>query len=448
MSNSEFKRDLGNGLLLRHAIPADVEQVVEMNGLVHTDPGTPPPDKAIMNWTRDLFAGIPPGFLVEYFTVVEDTHTEKIVSSCCLIPQTWTYAGVPFGVGRIELVGTLPDYRRRGLIRAQFERLHQMSADEGDFIQAITGIPNYYRQFGYAMAVSLSGGRTGYRTSIPALAANTEEPYRFRKATTADIPLMSALYVQGGKRWLLACVRDEIIWKSDLERPQHPNSPFSRTYQIIETPQGEPIGFFAHRASLFNKGLVTNTIELKAGVSWRAVIPSVLRYLAATGEAYAQRDSTPEKPQSFERYLFQLGADHSIYQAVPELLPQSWAPYAWYLRVPDLVRFLTLIAPVLETRLAGSIMAGHSGDLKLNFYGSGLQLHFEQGKLSVMPWTPTYHEDGNANFPDQTFLNVLFGHRTLAEVGHIFADCFADDGAKVLLNILFPKQESFVSPIA
>ena len=35
--------------------------------------------------------------------------------------QTWTYGGVPFEVGRPELVATHPDYRRRGLVRAQFE---------------------------------------------------------------------------------------------------------------------------------------------------------------------------------------------------------------------------------------------------------------------------------------------------------------------------------------
>ncbi len=34
--------------------------------------------------------------------------------------------GFPFGVGRPELVGTLPEYRNRGLVRAQFEEVHQV----------------------------------------------------------------------------------------------------------------------------------------------------------------------------------------------------------------------------------------------------------------------------------------------------------------------------------
>ena len=71
-----------------------------------------------------------------------------------LISQTWTYDGIAFGVGRPELVGTAPAYRRRGLVRTQFEVLHQRSAERHERLQAITGIPWYYRQFGYEMALN------------------------------------------------------------------------------------------------------------------------------------------------------------------------------------------------------------------------------------------------------------------------------------------------------
>ncbi len=56
-------------------------------------------------------------------------------------------------------------------------------------------------------------------------------------------------------------------------------------------------------------------------------------------------------------------------------------PYAWYLRVPDVPAFIRHIAPVLERRLARSILTGYTGDLKVDFYNGGLRLHFEQGKI-------------------------------------------------------------------
>jgi len=40
------------------------------------------------------------------FLLVEDVRTGAIASSLCLIAQTWSYAGIPFGVGMPELVGS------------------------------------------------------------------------------------------------------------------------------------------------------------------------------------------------------------------------------------------------------------------------------------------------------------------------------------------------------
>ena len=123
--------------------------------------------------------------------VVEDQRRGKIVSSLNLISQTWTYGGMPFGVGRVELVGTDPSYRRRGLVRAQFEIVHRWSQERGELAQMITGIPYYYRQFGYEMALDLGGGRVGYAPQIPELAAGGTEPYRVRPAVEADLPFIA-----------------------------------------------------------------------------------------------------------------------------------------------------------------------------------------------------------------------------------------------------------------
>jgi hypothetical protein len=44
-----------------------------------------------------------------------------------------------------------------------------------------------------------------------------------------------------------------------------------------------------------------------------------------------------------------------------------------------------------------------------------------------------------------TFLQVLFGYRSLSEVRHAFADCFTtSEDAQVLVESLFVKQASNV----
>ena len=111
---------------------------------------------------------------------------------------------------------------------------------------------------------------------------------------------------------------------------------------------------------------------------------------------------------------FGLGEDHPFCRITPTRLPEVRRSYAWYLRVPDLPGFLRHIAPALERRLAQSLAAGHTGELKLNFYREGLRLAFEGGRLAAIePWSPEHADDGSAGFPGQTFLQILFGYRSL-----------------------------------
>jgi hypothetical protein len=172
----------------------------------------------------------------------------------------------------------------------------------------------------------------------------------------------------------------------------------------------------------------------------------VVRYLWATGEEKAAQD--PE--QEMERFAFWLGAEHPAYQVFRKRLPDRFQPYAWYLRVPDLLGFLRHLAPALDRRLAGSPLVGHSGKVKISFYRSGLLLSFEAGRLvAVDAWQPTPTEGGDAGFPDLTFLQLLFGYRSMEELDHAFADCWAsDDRARPLLEALFPKRPSDVWPVA
>jgi len=169
MTTKIIIKDFGNGLILRHATSTDVEDLVAFNAKIHSEAGPDKPDEKIGAWVHDLMTKPHPTTDINDFTIVEDTVSGKIVSSMNLIPQTWRYEGIEFEVGRPELVGTDPEYRKRGLVRAQFEVIHQWSAERGHKVQAITGIPYYYRQFGYEMGLALDGGRVGYLPHIPKL---------------------------------------------------------------------------------------------------------------------------------------------------------------------------------------------------------------------------------------------------------------------------------------
>ena len=386
-----------------------------------------------------------PGFSPEDFTVVEDTSTGKIVSSLNLISQTWSYDGIPFEVGRVELVATLPDYRRRGLVRAQMETVHQWSAERGEPVQAITGIPWYYRQFGYEMALEHHGGRTGPVDGLAAGGHN--EAHRLRPATADDCPLISRVYASGMRRYMTSCVRDETIWLYEIKGRCRESSHSEET-KVIEDGAGRPVGFLVHRGRLSGGALLIYLFELAEGESWDDVTPSIVRHLRSVGSDLGSAGSgTP-----FDSLSFDLGTEHPVYDLFGDRLAHTTQPYAWYVRVPDVQGFIRHITPVLDRRLAASELEGYSGDLKVSMTGDGFKLSLKDGRIaSVDRWLATQKDsmlspiERDALFPGLTFLQLLFCFRSVEELEYAFPDCLvSSDDSRALLGALFPKRTSRV----
>jgi hypothetical protein len=450
--SSSLTRDLGDGLILRRATVDDTDMLAAFHAAVHSDAGPQSPDEGVRAWVRDLMSGRHPTFRPDDFTLVEEKRSGDIVSSLCLISQTWSYDGIPFGAGRPELVGTRSDYRRRGLIRAQLELVHEWSAERGEKVLGITGIPNYYRQFGYEMGLELGGGRAGYGPQVPKLEEGQPEPYQVRPAVGADLPAIQRLYEAGCRRSLVACVRDEALWRYELAGASAANVN-RRELAVIEAAAGELVGFLAHPSVLWQQAIAALAYELSPGVSWLEVTPSAVRYLWRVGEALAAR----EGKGPLEGFAFLLGTDHPVYRAFEKRLPHIRSPYAWYVRVPDLPGFIRHVGPALNRRLAASVAPGYSGEIKISFYGDGLRLAFEKGRLVASeawqpppePWNPPPGESCHAVFPDLNFLQLLFGHRSLEEIKHAFQDCGTyGEEAPVLLDALFPKRPSHLWEVA
>ncbi len=280
-SQAEIIRQLPGGLVLRRSTSADAEQLAAFNAFIHSD--NDEPDERVGAWTRDLLSGNHPTFPVNDFTIVEDSTTGKIVSAMNLISQTWSYAGIPFKVGRPELVGTDPAYRNRGLVKTQFDVIHEWSRQRGELLQGITGIPFYYRQFGYEMAVNLGGSRVGAVFNVPRLTADQSEAYRFRPAVPSDVALIYRLYQAGSRRSLLSAEWDETLWHYELTGKSQNNCTRSEI-RIIETTDGAPVGFLSHPFFMVEEMISLDDLEIIPGASWNEILPAVIRYLWQTGE--------------------------------------------------------------------------------------------------------------------------------------------------------------------
>jgi hypothetical protein len=443
--NTDMRIDLGDGLILRESTTDDIEALGEFFGKVFAG-GNGEPCAYMPGWMADLLGGSHPTVSPSDFTIVEEANTGRIVSSCGYVSQIWRYEDIEFSVGQPEPVATHKDYRRRGLVRKQFDVLHRWSDERGHLVQAINGIPNYYRRFGYEMTIDKGGGRGGPMHHVPKLGKDETEAFRVRHATEDDLPFFMEMYDRHTSRLGISCVRDESVWRFDHHGDR---KRVTSAHRIIERMNGDPVGAIAYRME--NKAefspLNIKLYELTPGVSWLEATPSVLRWIKSLCAENAAIDTGTDGIERIHKswFLFHLVRTHPVFEAIPEKLSEERSPYAWYIRVPDLPRFIKHITPVLERRLSQSAACGHSGELKINFFSDGLRIVLENGRLAVIePWQPTVEDQGNTSFPDLTFLHLVFGYRTLDEIKKMYADCSANPEQAVILKAMFPKRPSLV----
>ena len=430
-------RDLGDGLVLRRSGSADRERIAAFHANTLLGPDETPPLERLRYWLLDMLGGEHPTGRPGDFLYVEDTASGHIVSSVGLFSATWTFDGVEIPVGQPDVVSTAPEFRRRGLVAAQFAEIHAWSARQGHLMQVIPGIPWYYRQFGYEYALNLEGGRIAYRANVPDLPEGATEAFMLRPLTEADIPFLGELYRRACARSLVAVPRDTAFWRFDAFGRSEQSGLASEHFAIVPAGQSDaPVGAVITARRLWGTQLGVRFFEVAPGTPMATVAPSVLRALDTLGLQTAARSG-----KSYDAICFELGAEHPLFEAFPSALPREMKPYAWYVRIPDLPRFLNAIAPVLEGRLAGSSEAGWNGELHLSFYRSGLKLRVESGRVTAEAWRPEHAEAGDALFPDLTFLKVLLGHRSLADVQYAWPDCIvATPTGQALLPILFPQR--------
>lgn len=452
IADQSYIGELGNGLIRRWSAPADQAGIARCLATVFRDGPDAPLNPHALDEVRIMMSPEYPFMGPGDFAIVEDTSLPErpVVACTCAWHHQWSYGGIRFGVGQPEMVATLPDYRDRGLVRSLFEMVHARGAARGELVQAITGIPYFYRKFGYEYVLDLGGQRFVDAAAIPPREDDTPEPYALRLGTFDDIPHLLALYEQDRSASLVWHEVDAAYWRAHIASWEDPVvrgravtevGLVGRLHMIV-AENGDVCGMIWPAAKRGGSALRVFALRLYRHVSWQAVMPPLLRALRSLGE---QAPGLTPTTKPFRELGLQLGRDHPAYAVLGDTLaPRNEPPYAWYLRVANVPAFIRHITPVLEQRIAASILPGHSGDLIVDFYGDGLKLSFEQGKLAeVASWRASaYGDDAPAGCPRLIFLQLLFGYRSLAELRATFPDVYAEQEAALLLDILFPKSPS------
>ena len=239
---------------------------------------------------------------------------------------------------------------------------------------------------------------------------------------------------------MVSRVRSKPEWTYHIDGA-HEESPQRCDFRVVTDRDGAVVAYAELKP--WAPYFAVRELSVREGRPWRPVIEFMTRALKAEADERAEQGE-----KKIEAIYFRLGAAHPAYDALGTQLESLWPPYAWYVRVADLPGFLRHVAPVLERRLAGTVMAGHTGTLRVSTYAYHRTLEFRDGQLvEIGTYDPQRLGDADVLFPDRTFLKLIFGYRSLEELRAERADCYATSAeAQVLLGSLFPRRAS--QPVA
>jgi predicted N-acetyltransferase YhbS len=412
-----WKEDIGNGLVLHCLRDAqDIERFVSFNTAING---------SAEGKTCDILLRAHPETRPEEFLIVEDRNSGAVVSSSCLIPWHCRYEDIPLNVAMIEMVTTHPEYRHRGLVRLQMQKLGQLIDRRGTDLVIIEGIPYFYRQFGYSYAIDHRSFDLLPVVRVPNHPDPAQSRYELRPALSGDAAELSRLYTRSVEPLQFAVVRDEAYWRFLLESARFPTSLLvdrstrkAHGYLVCE---GEATGQFT---AVFESGAV----DLSA--AW-----ALLRELRSRGRAEA-RLFWPQE-QLLLRLARSLGSTPA-------------AAYQWLLRIPNVPALLQKIAPVLQRRLARCACARLTTDLTINLLQGAYVLRLQDGKLSGVHSAGFVDssmgaDPGDLCIPPDAFVRLLFGYRSLGELRDAWPDIVAKPQSLYLVEGLFPKMTSYLS---
>jgi hypothetical protein len=410
---------LKDGLILKSVVDKhDADRVAEFNGVIH--------DSGVADMARELILNHP-DTRPEHWLYVEDESTSQVVSSLCLIPWTWRYEDVELKAGEVGLVGTLEAYRHRGLIRAQFARHAELLREGGYDLSHIQGIAYFYRQFSYAYALPLEGGWRLDLHLIPQPSEN-EQParYTFCQATLDDLPTLMQLYDEAANDLSISTLRDEGTWRY-LLGPSLRTEMTAETWLIQDT-SGQTTGYLRIPQYGFGEALIASEVScLSAGAA--AAVLRQLKALALERNKPGIRLNVPRKS--------------TLVQAARHLGAHDAGTYAWQIHLPDLARLLSKLGPILERRLAASPYAGLTEALCFNLYREAFELRFQEGRLVAVK-ALGFSDRGGMRVPPFLVAPLLLGWRSREELAHIHPDVSAHREWQYLVDILFPKVDSFI----
>jgi len=416
----QVRKELGDGLILRTATTEDLPSILDQILDVH--------DEIAVGLTESIYMRMADFRLEDSFIVV-DSNSGRVVSHFILLPVTWIIDGTDVSAAQMEIVGTRKEYRNRGLIRKLNEVYEERAVQRGTLISVIAGIPYFYRMLGYAYAASLGGGLVVPLEMIPPLKEGEKEPISVVRVNKKSLAPFLRFKEKHAPRqtWYrkFSSVEYDYLDYADVSLKSYAYNFFT----VMEA--GEIAGMFSLRC---DEGFL-NLAELYLKNPQHTA--SILRYVklkASDLKAIGIR-VVPSNQETVREIIMRIARNR---------FPRA---YAWYVKIPSIVRFLEAMGPVLTKRLRETEYDNFTGNLVISSYKVLYALQFKNG---IFQKVTEGKDEGTGQFdaalPIDTLTRLLMGYESLDDLQLHEPDVSCSAQVKPLVRILFPKVAANIEP--
>ncbi|MFE9482924.1 GNAT family N-acetyltransferase [Streptomyces spororaveus] len=394
-SGSSAPVSLAGGLTLREARPTDLDQIGALLS------GRGEPDDAV---DHRLVVTDPDAGLSACAVVVDG---DRVVSTATLLDEEVRIGGVRLPAGQVELVATDSEYEGRGLVRALMHWAHERSAARGHIVQAMIGIPYFYRLFGYEYAIDIP-----QVLNVNALPPG-DGTGTLRAARPSDIPSLSALQASAQSGFDVAMPHSAACWRWLLDHESSNLWVLEHADTVIATARTTPPGEemllaeAAARDGAAARDLLSGVASLAPGTRVQVV------HRAGTVTADAWQEFTDREPRrNAEQY---------------------------YIRLPDVAALLDRLRPLFWQRLTAAGIDRTGRDIVLSTFGAHHRIPvLADGLGEVVTGGPVQSPgavEGAGVAPDH-LAALLFGPLGIEGLTRIRPDVYSAD--EELFQVLFP----------
>lgn len=367
-----------------------------------------------------------PGSEFKYWFIAEDTGAGEIVSAFTLIPWTLEMEGIQLKVAEMGIVGTLEAHRGKGLFRRLNQDFDQTLLEEDFDFAMIQGIPGFYGRFGYSYGVPLENDINLPLHAVPDLPEETA--FSFRLAALDDIPFLMQQDQDYRSAHSLSTYRDEAHWHYLLTDSLKTET--GSEYWIIERKDRAEKYYCRIPFEGFGTGLILS--EISERISAEAL-------LALFGFCKGKAE---EQGKPYIRLNFH--DDTAAGKLARSMGAKPGRPYAWQIKIPEPIKLLTTLSPLLERRIQASSFAGFTGIFRLQFFKSAVDLVWDDGRL-VQVRPAEGNRDYSLSISPEMFPALCLGHRTWQEIRHLHPDTYPGPaGSALFIEVLFPTGRAWI----